>query len=190
MKIPLIALILLAVGCSTSRLGKVTVVPQPAPTTPHQLTERVRIPEFVSAYHVARYVDPNHPLLMHEAHSVYRVEGQAAWNLHSPPGYFALPSGAGVLTNVAYQPPQINDAVVAELNHQRTVTRNVMQQAETLNDSLREFAAALSNTRILAEQNRELREQINITVRRLEALEAKLSYGSEAPPEFMEEHEN
>jgi hypothetical protein len=175
MKTSFFALLFLAVGCSAPKSGKVTVMPRPAAVVSQDLTERVRYPEIVMDYHVARYVDPNHPMLLHESHTVYRVEGQATWNLHSPSGCFVLPSGAGALPNPAFAPPQVNDAVIAELNQQRTITRGVAQQAESLNGSLREFATAISNTRNLVEQNRTLREQLTRTERRLDALEAGLN---------------
>ncbi|MCI0540976.1 MAG: hypothetical protein L0Z50_37725, partial [Verrucomicrobiales bacterium] len=98
MKTSILALLILTAGCSAPKTGKVTVTPRPPLVVPADLTERVRYPELVKSYHVARYVDPNHRLLMHESHTVYRIEAQASWNLHSPPGYFVLPSGTGALT--------------------------------------------------------------------------------------------
>lgn len=175
-------LLIFAAGCSSFRPGKVIVAPTRAVVMPDDLTERVRHPELVKAYYVSRYAEPNRPL-MHEAHTVYRVESQATWNLHSPPGCFVLPSGVAALTNAAFAPPAVNDAVVAELNQQRAVTRAVTQQAESLNGSLREFTTALANTRMLAEQNKALREQLSNTEKRIEALEAAMKkQASEAPP--------
>ena len=101
----------------------------------------------VKGYHVSRYVEPSR-LLMYEAHTVYRVEAQATWNLQSAPGCFVLPSGTASLTNAAFAPPAVNDAVIAELNQQRALTRAVTHQAESLNGSLRIHASA--NTRTVA----------------------------------------
>lgn len=186
MKTPLFALLILAAGCSSP---KVTVMPLPAPVSPN-LAERERYPELVMAYHVARYIDPNHPLLMHEAHAVYRVEGQAAWNLHPQAGSFTLPNNLGVLTNTAFVPPPANDAVIAELNRQKAVTRTVTQQAESLNGSLREFAAALTNTRNLVEQNHALRAQLTRAEHRLDVLEAELNKRPADQPREEEEIKN
>jgi chaperonin cofactor prefoldin len=166
-------LVALAAGCSSPKPGRVVVTPRPSVIVPDDLTERVRCPEFVKAYHVSRYAESSR-LLMHEAHTVFRVEGQATWNFHSPPGCFVLPSGTVVLTNAAFALPAVNDAVLAELNQQRAMTRAVTQQAESLNGSLRDFTAALANTRMLAEQNKTLREQFSKTEKRIEALEAEL----------------
>lgn len=180
MKILSLVLLVAVAGCSSVKPGKVVVAPR-QPVVPDDLTERVRYPEIVKAYHVSRYSEPSR-MLMHEAHTVYRIEAQATWNLHSPPGCFALPSGMTALHNPAFALPAINDAVVAELNQQRAVTRTVTQQAESLNGSLREFTAALANTRTLAEQNKVLREQLSKTEKRIEALETELKKQTNPPP--------
>jgi hypothetical protein len=176
-----LVLIALVAGCSSPKPGKVVVTPRQSVVVPDDLTERVRYPELVKAYHISRYAEPTR-MLMHEAHTVYRVEGQATWNFHSPPGCFVLPSGAAALTNAAFAPPAVNDEVLAELNQQRAMTRAVTQQAESLNGSLRDFTAALTNTRTLAEQNKTLRDQLTKTERRLEAVEAELKKQASQPP--------
>jgi hypothetical protein len=183
--LPILILVLVA-GCSSPKPGKITVTPRKTVAVPDDLTERVRYPELVKAYHVGRYTEPSR-LLMHEAHTVYRVEAQATWNLHSPPGCFVLPSGAAALTNAAFTPPPVNDEVVAELNQQRAMTRAVTQQAELLNGSLRDFTAALANTRTLADQNKALREQLSRTELRIEALEADLKKQPAQPPPAPDE---
>lgn len=165
-----LALLLLVAGCST---GRVTVSPRPLAEANDDLRARVRYPEVVAGYHVGRYVDPNHPLVMHEAHTVYRVEGLPAWNLHSPGGNFILPASLIAPTNAAFASPPINDAIIAELNQQRLITHAIRQQAESLNGSIRDFATALANTRNLTEQNKALRDELSKTSRRLDALEVQ-----------------
>lgn len=172
--IPLLAFVVFAVGCSAPRPGRVAVAPRIDPVVPDKLTERVRYPELVKGYHVGRYVDPSHRLLLHDAHTVYRVESQAQWNLHPPPGCFVLPSSVGTLTNAAHAPTAMNDAIVVELNQQRAITRAVTQQAQSLNLSIQEFGVVLSTNRTLVEQNRLLREQLSRIEQRLGATEAQL----------------
>jgi hypothetical protein len=167
------ALLLLVAGCSTHNFAKVTVSPRPAAAVPNNLTERVRYPEIVMDYHVARYIDPNQPLLLHEAHTVYRVEGLATWNLHSASGEFVLPGSLVAPTNAAFVPPPINDAVIAEFNQQHAITRTMLRQAESLNGSLHDFTTALSGTRNLVEQNKSLREELSKANSRLDVLEAE-----------------
>jgi hypothetical protein len=175
-------LVALVAGCSSPKPGRIVVAPRPAVVVPDDLTERVRYPELVKAYHISRYAEPNN-VVMHETHTVYRLEGQATWNLHSPPGCFVLPSGVAALRNAAFTPPAVNDSVLAELNQQRAMTRAVTQEAESLESSLRDFTAAIANTRTLAEQNKVLREQLTKTERRLQALETEVKkQGSQPPP--------
>jgi len=174
-----IALVLLVTGCSTHRLGTVTVTSRPAAVNSNDsdnsddLTARVRYPEIVMDYHVARYVDPNNPLLLHEAHTLYRVEGLAAWNLHSASGDFVLPGNLASPTNAVFVPPPIDDAVIAQLNQQHAITRTLFQQAETLKVSLHDFATALTDSRNLVEQNRALHGELAKLNTRLDALEAE-----------------
>lgn len=37
-------------------------------------------PPRITQYHIGRYIDPQDPRLMHEAHVVYRIEEDASWN--------------------------------------------------------------------------------------------------------------
>ncbi|GEM_PF-184451 len=172
MKLLFIVLLFAATGCSTPKSGNVTVTQRPPATESRDLVERTRFPETVAVYHVARHADPGHPLLMHEAHAVYRVEGKAAWDLRAPLGLFALPYENRMLTNVAHRAPHVSDAVIAELNQQRAITRTVTEQAASLNGALNDFQAALSNTKFLSEQNRLLHEQLTRAESRLDELEA------------------
>ncbi len=172
--IPFFAFLLLAAGCSTQQPGRVAVVPRPNPVAHDNPTDRVRYPELVKGYYVGRYVDPHHRLLLHEAHTVYRIESQAQWNFHPLPGCFVLPSGVGTLTNAAFAPAAVNDAVVAELNQQRAITLAVTQQAQSLSHSIQQFGAALSTNRIMVEQNRLLHDQLSRIEQRLGATETQL----------------
>lgn len=175
MKIHLLAVTCfgLLTGCSAPRSGRVTVVPRPDLQAANGRPDQVRFLEVVKAYHVGRSIDPN-PAVLHEAHTIYRVEAQSTWNLQPPPGYFLLPSSVGVLTNAAYASPAFNEAVIAELNHQRAITRTVSQQAASLGNSLQDLGTALAASRSLIEQNQALRLQLSRIENRLEAAESKL----------------
>lgn len=173
MKIFIVSLLLFVAGCSTRDYRNVTVSPHPAALAPDTSTELVRYPEVIRDYYLARYIDPNQPLLLHEAHTVYRVEGLATWNFHSLPGDFILPGSLIGPTNAAFALPPVNDAVIAEINQQHAITRTMFQQAESLNTSLHDFSTALSATRNLVEQNKALRDELAKANNRLDALEAE-----------------
>jgi hypothetical protein len=114
---------------------------QPAPPAAVEPLEAVRYGEVVRAYHIGRFVDPNHPETMHEQHSVYRIETSARWNLHPGP-----PNTASLLNpppDAAFSPPPANDAWLAEMNRQRETTARVLQEAARLAQSYGELQAVI-----------------------------------------------
>lgn len=72
-------------GCASNRAPSVGVRARTVPgtTLPSEGIESVRYAENLKAYPLARYIDPNNRRLMHEAHTIYRVETTPKWNLHS-----------------------------------------------------------------------------------------------------------
>src|ERR1051325_10032882 len=127
MKSSSLIFLLITAGCSAPHFGKVAVTPRSTLIVPGDFTERVRYPELVKGYHVARYVDPNQRLLVHEAHTVYRVEAQATWDLHS--GTRCQAPSVSALTNAAFSPAPMSDDIVAELTRQRQITKAVATSA-------------------------------------------------------------
>jgi hypothetical protein len=151
-------------ACSTT--PKLELRPQPSPPLDESA---VRYPEVIRAYHVGRYVDPNEDLVMHEQHTVYRVEENTRWNFHpgSADGNVpALPS-----RDAAFAPAPVNDAILAEVNSQRLATVQIMMQARTLSAALSQFQTALSQTKTNFQQTVILRATVNDMKHRLAALE-------------------
>src|SRR6185295_6249267 len=123
-----LALIPLVFFASCASRPQVVVRPLPPPAV--EPIEAIRYGELVRAYHVGRYVDPNHPETMHEQHPIYRVEVSARWNLHPRSG-----NSFGQLNpppDAALAPPLTNDTLIAEMNRQRETTARVMLEAEKL----------------------------------------------------------
>lgn len=174
MKFRLLIPFIILTGCTVPKTGRVTVTPRSATVAPEELSTTVRYPEVIKGYHIGRYVDSQNRLLMHEGHQFYRVESFATWNLKLPPPGFGRAVGVASLTNTAFAPPPLNDEAVAELNRQREITQAVKRQAESLNQSLRQFSELLASTRAMAQQNQRLREQITNSEKRLSALETEL----------------
>ncbi len=86
MKIYLISfIIILGFGCFAPKKAVVRMLNDPAanggPVLSQERRGRVRTPEVVKAYPVGRYVDTISGRVMHEKHTMYRVEGDANWNL-------------------------------------------------------------------------------------------------------------
>jgi hypothetical protein len=134
----------------------------------------------VRAYHVGRYVDPNHPEAMHEQHPVYRIEVSARWNLH--PG----PLGTANLLNpppdAAFAPPPTNDVLIAEMNRQRETTARVMLEATKLAQSYGELQALFTEMRTVARNNALLNLRLATNEQRVVEFGRELQRLSASPP--------
>jgi hypothetical protein len=171
----LLPLVLVASCASRPQL-----VVRPLPPPPVEPIEVVRYGEVVRAYHVGRYVDPNHPETMHEQHSVYRIEVSARWNLH--PG----PQNTANLLNpppdAAFAPPPTNDVLVAEMNRQREATSRVMQEAGRLAQSYGELQGVLAEMKNVARTSAILSLRFSTNETRIGELERELQKLSVPPP--------
>ena len=151
-------------ACSTT--PKLTLRPQQSPATS---ADGIRYPEVLHAYHIGRYADPNDDLIMHEQHTVYRVEENTRWNFHPGPVDGNLP--ALPPHDAAFAPAPVNDAILAEVNSQRFATTEIMMQARTLSAALAQFQASLSQTKTNLQETARLRVTVNDMQKRLDALD-------------------
>lgn len=172
-----LALIPLVLAASCASRSQVVLRPAMPPAV--EPIEAVRYGEVVNAYHVGRYVDPNHPETMHEQHPVYRVEETSRWNLHpiSGPATVRLnpPSDS------AYMPAPANDAIIAELNHQREVTARVTQEAARLTQSYGELQSVLGEMIKVARNNALLNARLTTNEQRVAGFSRELQKLSAAP---------
>jgi hypothetical protein len=152
-------------ACTTA--PKIAVRPQ----TPSLAADTVRYPEVVRAYHFGRYVDPSNDLVMHEQHTVFRVEANTRWDLHPGTGVneCSIPSSPH---DSAYSPLPINDAVLAEVNAQKLATVQILMQSRTLSAALGQFQNALAQTKTNLQATAALRVAVNEMRYRLDTLEA------------------
>lgn len=172
-----LALIPLVFIASCASRPQVVVRPLAPPTV--EPIEAVRYGEVVRAYHVGRYVDPNHPETMHEQHPVYRVEVSARWNLH--PGPQTTASLLNPPPGAAFAPPPTNDVLVAEMNRQREVTARVMQEAGRLAKSYGELKGVLTEMKNVARNSALLNQRFVTNESRIFELERELQKLSGAP---------
>ncbi|MBK9140543.1 MAG: hypothetical protein IPM17_17615 [Verrucomicrobia bacterium] len=172
----LIPLVLVA-SCA-SHSPQVVVRPLPSPAV-HPI-EAFRYGEVVRAYHVGRYVDPNHPKTMHEQHAVYRVEVSTRWNLH--PGPMDTANLLNPPPDAAFAPPSTNDVLVAEMNRQREATARVMQEAGKLAQSYGELQGVLTEMKNVARTSALLNQRFVTNESRIVELELGLQKLSVAPP--------
>lgn len=177
MKTALIPLtFLLLAGCASNRAPSVAVRPRAVPgtTLPSEGIESVRYAENIKAYPLARYIDPNNRRLMHEAHTIYRVETTPRWNLRSDQSA-VVPRGVATRSSdrVSSAAPQ-RDELIVELNRQKEATRTVIQGSQTVFQKLGQLNESVQQTKQVAAENVILRREVDATQQRLDALEAEL----------------
>jgi hypothetical protein len=156
------------------------VVLRPTPPPPVEPVEAVRYGEVVRAYHVGRYVDPNHPEAMHERHPVYRIEASARWNLH--PGPLNTVNLLNPPPDAAFAPPPTNDVLAAEMNRQREATSRVMGEAAKLAQSYGELQTVLGEMKNVARNNALLNVRLATNEQRVVEFSRELQKLSTPPP--------
>lgn len=135
--------------------------------------QSVRYAENIKAYPLGRYIDPNNSRIMHEGHSIYRVETTAKWNLH-PNEPVPMPRGPFHIRDSARTTAPVGDELVAQLNQQKEATRAIMQGGEVVSQKLGELSGKLQQTQEIAAQNALLKQEMNTARQRLDALEEQL----------------
>ena len=166
-----IPLILLS-ACATKK-PVVVQMPRSVPGTTfaNADSESVRYGENLKAYSFGRYVDPNDGLVMHEAHTVYRVETTAKWNLH-PNVPVNVPGGPVVgLIDPAHKDSPTTSEVVAEVGRQKAATLALMEQGQRMNQSLAQLSKTLAATTQVSAENIRLKNEMFRADKRLDALE-------------------
>src|SRR5438067_4069112 len=125
-------------ACATRHAPFVRVTPYSVPgtTLPSQGIESVRYAENIKAYPLGRYIDPNNSGIMHEGHTIYRVETSPKWNLH-PNAPTVVPMGPRVAVyDPSKKPGPVSDEVRAEITRQKDISRSMTEQTERLNQYL------------------------------------------------------
>jgi hypothetical protein len=146
---------LLGTGCAhwqktaapTAAAAEIPAAP-PAPVSATDLdpanAEKVRVGESLKAYPVGRYLDPQDPDLMHEAHVVYRREAGASWNLN-PNAPTVVPLGPVL---AVADPAKIPSPLPAELEQkmaeQNQLVATLIEQNEALAKELAKLGQELS----------------------------------------------
>jgi hypothetical protein len=166
-EIALVPFVVVVAACA-SHAPKTTAVSSTAPIS-RNVTDPsgVRLAEQIREYRFGRYVDPRDPLVMHDAHPVYRVEQTATWNLR--------PNSKTQSSRSSPAPPSAGstqrDAQLAELNRQRAATRAFTEQAATLNQRLGELTKAVAQTQDVAKQNVLLKQEMDSLRERVDTLQ-------------------
>lgn len=169
-------------GCATSHQHEAVMMRDiPGTTLGESRVNAVRSGEVVKAYPLGRYIDPSNRRVMHEAHTIYRVESDARWNLRA-----GAPRTTSAATNQRSASAEGNDRLErdelqAELNRQKQTTQAVMEGGRSVSEKLSAVADALRSTKAIAEQNARLLREMEGTKARLGVLEARLPVASPKP---------
>ena len=150
-------------------------------TLPNDGIESVRYAENLKAYPLGRYVDPNNRRIMHEGHSIYRVETTAKWNLH-PNEPVVVPLGPVRVRDSARTLSRVGDELVAELNQQKEATKAMLQGGQVVTQKLGELAGKLQQAQQMAAQNAQLKQEVDTARQRLDLLEEQLRAKPSATP--------
>lgn len=132
---------LVLAGCQSPRVAKIplsSTTPAPSPiaiTAPVLDTagiESVRLGETLKAYLVGRYIDPADLDVMHEAHTIYRREAGANWNL-APNAPTVVPLGPVL---AVADPVRTPNPLPAELEQKITEQNRLMAALVAQNETL------------------------------------------------------
>jgi hypothetical protein len=147
-----LCLTLALAGCETVPPPKTKLPPAPppaveAPPRPVAGTEidqhnmeKVRVSEALKAYPVGRYVDPTDPNVLHEAHTIYRREAGAAWNLN-PNAPTVVPLGPVL---AVADPARVPSPLPAELEQKIAEQNQLMSALIEQNEALAAQLAKLN----------------------------------------------
>ena len=156
MKIKLILLVpaLALAGCQDLPQQAATpqkIEPAPAPVAGTDLdqnnAEKVRVSESLKAYPVGRLVDSNDPNLMHEAHTVYRREAGANWNLN-PNAPTVVPLGPVLaVADPAKTPGLLPAELEQKIADQNQLMSSLIEQNEALSGQLAKLTKDVAEMR-------------------------------------------
>ena len=94
--------------------------------------EKVRVSESLKAYPVGRYIDPADPNVLHEAHTIYRREAGATWNLN-PNAPTVVPLGPVLaVADPARVPNPLPAELEAKIAEQNQLMTALIEQNEAL----------------------------------------------------------
>ena len=98
--------------------------------------EKVRVGETLKSYPVGRYIDPQDPSVMHEAHVVYRKEAGSSWNLH-PNAPTVVPLGPVLaVADPARTPTPLPAELEQRMAEQNQLVASLIEQNEALTREL------------------------------------------------------
>jgi hypothetical protein len=146
----------------------------PGTIIPAEDAESIRYGENLKAYTFGRYVEPDNPLVMHERHTVYRVETTPKWNLHPNPAVSVPMGPVNRIIDSARREPPVNAEVISEVNRQKGITQTLIAQNQRMEEALKQLSGVIAAGQQTAAQNAQLKQQFDANTKRLDILEQQL----------------
>ena len=150
------AVVAFVAGCETpppkaATLPALSPAPTVAPVSGTDLdqanTEKVRVGETLKSYPIGRYVDPNDPNVMHEAHVVYRKEAGTSWNLN-PNAPTVVPLGPVLaVADPAKTPSPLPAELEQRMAEQNQLVASLIEQNEALTKELAKIGTEIADLR-------------------------------------------
>jgi hypothetical protein len=125
------------------------LAPAPAPVAGTELDQKnvdnVRVGENLKAYPAGRYVDPNDPNVMHEAHTIYRREAGSDWNLN-PNAPTVVPLGPVLaVADPAKEPTPLPAELEQKMAEQNQLMASLIEQNEALSGQLAKLNSQIAD---------------------------------------------
>ena len=143
-------------GCQALMTKQTATAPPPIESAPAPVagtdldqnnSEKVRMSESLKAYPVGRLVDPSDPNLMHEAHTVYRREAGANWNLN-PNAPTVVPLGPVLaVADPAKTPGLLPAELEQKIAEQNQLMASLIEQNEALSGQLAKLTKDVAEMR-------------------------------------------
>ena len=110
-------------------------------------SEKIRVGETLKSYPVGRYVDPNDPNVMHEAHVIYRKEAGTSWNLN-PNAPTVVPLGPVIaVADPAKTPSPLPAELEQRMAEQNQLVASLIEQNEALTKELAKIGNEIADLR-------------------------------------------
>ena len=110
--------------------------------------EKVRVSETLKSYPVGRFVDPNDPNVMHEAHVVYRKEAGAGWNLN-PNAPTVVPLGPVLaVADPARTPNPLPAELEQKMSEQNQLVASLIEQNDALAKEIGKLGREIADLRL------------------------------------------
>jgi hypothetical protein len=103
--------------------------------------QSLRLQKQLKAYPVGRYTDPNNPNILHEAHTIYRLEKPSKWN-QSPNKPIVVPLGP---TYAISDPNQLKSPINEALEQALIAQTEILQELQKQNEQLLNRIELLEN---------------------------------------------